>query len=142
MSEPHTDEALFAGLRELAESAFPKRCRNCGTEYRNAAEFLAATQPLRTDSSGLKQSLGEDGELIVDLFRNCVCGSTLLESFWNRRDFSEEGIKRRMRFQDMVDKLVATGCTAGTARNELLKLMRGQSNDLPSLAVQKKTGDV
>ncbi len=142
MSEPYTDEALFAGLRELAESSFPKRCRNCGTEYRNAAEFLAATQPLRTDSSGLKQSLGEDGELIVDLFRNCVCGSTLLESFWNRRDFSEEGIKRRMRFQNMVDELVATGCTAGTARNELLKLMRGQANDLLSLAVQKKTGDV
>ncbi|OIQ98917.1 hypothetical protein GALL_190120 [mine drainage metagenome] len=142
MPEPYLDEELLAGLRELAESAFPKRCGNCGREYRSTADFLAATRPLRVDCSGLKQSLGDDGKLIVDLFRNCVCGSTLLESFWNRRDTSEDGIGRRMRFQDMVDKLVATGRTAGTARNELLKLMRGQSIDLLNLAAQKKTGDV
>lgn len=141
MSEPEIDKELFAGLRELAESAFPKRCRNCGKEYRNAAEFLAATQPVRADTSGLKQSRGDDGELIVDLFRNCVCGSTLLESFWNRRDLSEDGIKRRMRFQEMVDKLVANGCTAAAARNELLKLMRGQPNELLQLAAREKAGN-
>ncbi len=138
MPGPHIDEGLFAGLRELAESAFPKRCRNCGQEYRSAAEFLAATRPVRADTSGLKQSVGDEGELIVDLFRNCVCGSTLLESFSNRRDLSEDGIKRRTRFQDMVDKLVAKGCTAEAARSELLKLMRGQPNDLLLLAAQEK----
>ncbi len=138
MPGPHIDEGLFAGLRELAESAFPKRCRNCGQEYRSAAEFLAATRPVRADTSGLKQSVDDDGQLIVDLFRNCVCGSTLLESFSNRRDLSEDGIKRRLRFQDMVDKLVAKGCTAEAARSELLKLMRGQPNDLLRLAAQEK----
>jgi hypothetical protein len=141
MPDPHIDEELFAGLRELAESAFPKRCRNCGQEYRSAAEFLAATRPVRADTSGLKQSVGDDGQLIVDLFRNCVCGSTLLESFSNRRDLSEDGIKRRMRFQDMVDKLVAKGRTAEAARSELLKLMRGQPNGLLRLATQEKAED-
>lgn len=141
MPGPHIDEGLFAGLRELAESVFPKRCRNCGQEYRSAAEFLAATRPVRADTSGLKQSVDDDGQLIVDLFRNCVCGSTLLESFSNRRDLSEDGIKRRMRFQDMVDKLVAKGCTAEAARSELLKLMRGQPNDLLRLAAQEKAED-
>ncbi len=137
MPEDNIDNEFFSGLRELAESAFPKRCANCGREYQNAAEFLAATQPLRVDSSGLKQSRDDDGQAIVDLFRNCVCGSTLLESFWNRRNLSEDGIKRRIRFQDMVAKLVAKGCTAESSRDELLKLMRGQPNDLLTLAKGK-----
>jgi hypothetical protein len=116
---------FFEGLRELAESAFPKRCRNCGKEYQNATEYLTATQPLRADISGLKQSRDDDGLAIVDLFRNCICGSTLLESFKNRRDLREEGITCRKRFDDMVDKLVASGWPAESARAELLKLMRG-----------------
>ena len=133
----YNDKEFFAGLRELAESAFPKRCANCGREYQNAAEYLAATQPIRIDSSGLKLSHDDEGQAIVDLFRNCVCGSTLLESFRNRRNQSEEGIKGRMRFQDMVDKLVAKGCAAETARTELLKLMRGQPNDLLNLVKRR-----
>ena len=128
------NEELYAGLRELADSAFPVRCGNCGREYRNSSEFLAATQPVRANASGLKQSRNDDGQMIVDLFRNCVCGSTLLESFGNRRELGEDGVKRRMRFQDMVDKLVAMGYTEEVIRGELLKLMRGQPNEVISLA--------
>lgn len=137
MPEPYFDEALFAGLQELVNSAFPKRCGNCGREYRNSEEFFSVTQPLRDNISGLKQSLDDDGHMIVDLFRNCVCGSTLLESYGDRRNLSDEGITRRMRFQNMVGKLVANGCSSETARNELLKLMRGQPNDLLNLAKRK-----
>ncbi|MBI5007060.1 MAG: hypothetical protein HZB95_08025 [Nitrosomonadales bacterium] len=93
MSATRIDEEFFAGLRELVDSAFPKRCANCGREYRNAAEFLAATKPLRSNASGLKQSHDDDGRTVVDLFRNCVCGSTLLESFWNRRDLTRDGTR-------------------------------------------------
>lgn len=141
MPDPQNIEELSAGLRELAESAFPKRCRNCGHEYGNAAEFLVATRPLHADTSGLKQSLDDDGQQIVDLFRNCVCGSTLLESFWNRRDLSADGLKRRMRFQDIVNKLVETGCSAETARSELVKLMRGQPNSVSQLVAQGRQED-
>jgi hypothetical protein len=129
---------IYAGLRQLANAAFPKRCGLCGREYQNATEFLTATQPLR-DSSGLKQSHDDDGHEIVELFRNCVCGSTLLESYWNRRDLSDAGITRRKRFQEMVGKLVATGCPAETARGELLKFMRGQPNDLMNLVKRNNT---
>jgi hypothetical protein len=135
--EPYSKEAIFAGLRELADSAFPKRCANCGREYQNSAEFFEATHPVRANISGLKQSIDDDGRMIVDLFRNCVCGSTLLESYENRRNSSEEGVLRRKRFLDMVDQLVAFGCPEDTARSELLKFMRGQPNDLLSLTRDK-----
>ena len=92
---------------------------------------------MRENSSGLKQSHDDDGQAIVELFRNCVCGSTLLESYRNRRDPSDKGIMRRKQFQDMVEKLTAMGCPEETARNELLKFMRGQPNDLLNLAKHK-----
>lgn len=136
MPDPDFDLELFAGLRQLTDSAFPKRCSNCGREYRNAAEFLAATHPTRADTSGLKQSRDDDGSMIVELFRNCVCGSTLLESFWNRRDLSDEGVLRRKRFEDMVGKLVAHGYDAKFARGELTKFMRGQPNEVLNLVQQ------
>ena len=139
MSEPAVNEDIYAGLRQLADSAFPKRCAACGREYRSSAEFLAATKPVRTNASGLKQTHDDDGQAIVELFRNCVCGSTLLESYWNRRDLSDAGIMRRKRFQDMVGKLVATGCPAKIAHNELLKFVRGQPNNLMRLTKSKGT---
>jgi hypothetical protein len=136
MPERSFDQELFAGLRQLTDSAFPKHCRTCGREYRNAAEFLAATLPTQTESSGLKESRDDDGSTIVDLFRNCVCGSTLLESFWNRRNLSEAGIARRQQFEDMIGRLVATGCDAWFARVELVKFVRGQPNDVLGLVRQ------
>lgn len=138
MREEIDHKDIYVGLRQLADSSFPKRCGLCGREYRNSAEFLTATQPL-LGSSGLKQSHDDDGHEIVELFRNCVCGSTLLESYWNRRDLSEVGITRRKQFQEMIGKLVATGYPAETARGELLKFVRGQPNDLMGLVKHNGT---
>jgi hypothetical protein len=139
MSGADANAELFAGLRQLVDSAFPKRCTNCGREYHTAAEFLAATRPLRADSSGMKQGRDDDGLEIVELFRNCVCGSTLLESFRSRRDLSTEGKVRRKRFDDMVGKLVAMGYPSSVARDELLKLMRGQSNAVLHMVQQRQS---
>jgi hypothetical protein len=130
--EPSHDE-LFASLRALAASTFPKRCRNCGRVYASAEEFFAATQPVRADHTGLKQSLDDAGQPIVEIFRNCACGSTLLEGFHNRRDLSAAGIKRRARFEELLNKLKAAGVDGDTARTELLKMMRGQPNSLIEL---------
>ncbi|MDP2809338.1 MAG: oxidoreductase [Rhodocyclaceae bacterium] len=121
---------FYAGLRELAESAFPKQCRNCGRTYQTAAEFVAATQPLAPDKSGLKQSIDDDGRAIVELFRNCVCGSTLMDSFNDRRDLSEGGLRRRQRFGELVEYLQGQGLPRLTARDELLKVVRGQPSEL------------
>lgn len=123
-----TQDDLFAGLQVLVEATFPKRCRTCGREYADATEFISATQQVRPDHAGLKQSLDDDGNPIVDLFRNCACGSTLLESFYNRRDLTDVGMKRRRRFEDLLAKLIGAGVDVVVARAELRKLMRGQAN--------------
>jgi hypothetical protein len=133
MSTPASDREFFADLRALAATTFPKRCRNCGREYASAAEFVAATEPLADGRSGLKQSRDDDGATIVELFRNCVCGSTLMDCFDNRRDGSPAGLKRRQRFDDLLRQLTGRGIDAGLARAELLKAMRGQPSQLLAL---------
>lgn len=133
MSLLYSHDDLFGSLRALQESTFPKVCRNCGCEYADARQFLAATQQVRADHTGLKSSQEEDGSFVVDVFRNCACGSTLLESFHDRRDLSEAGIKRRARFGELLDKLVADGVPEEKVRTELFKLMRGQPHELIQL---------
>lgn len=121
---------FYIGLQALAESAFPKRCRNCGVVYDDAAEFIAATQPLAPDKSGLKRGTDDDGRALVELFRNCVCGSTLMDCFNDRRDSSEDGARRRQHFNDLIGYLADQGIEQGLARQELLKVMRGESSAL------------
>lgn len=133
MEIKQSQDELFASLHALAASTFPKRCPNCGRVYASADEFFAATRPLRADHTGLKESLDDAGQPIVELFRNCACGSTLLESFRNRRDLSAAGLKRRARFDELLGKLKAAGVDADTAHAELLKMMRGQANSLIEL---------
>ena len=125
------NNTLYEGLSALAASAFPKRCRTCGRIYHSVDEFIAETRLLKSDHSGLQSSEKEDGTLIVELFRNCPCGSTLMDVFNSRRDISENGIKRRNDF----DKLMATvekqyNVDSETARNELLKIIGGESSDI------------
>jgi hypothetical protein len=118
---------LYVGLQALAESAFPKRCNNCGRRFENSEEFIKATNKLRPDVSGLKQTINNDGSAIVELFRNCACGSTLMDAFNNRRDLSEKGERRRQRFQELQDYLTEKHhLEPSVARDELLKLMKGE----------------
>ena len=74
------DQVLFAGLQELAAGAFPKRCANCGRLYANLRQFLEETVPVAPQRSGLKASLDDDDRPVGELFRNCVCGSTMMEA--------------------------------------------------------------
>lgn len=133
MSLRDSHEDLFRSLRALEEATFPKVCRTCGREYADEAEFLRATCQVRSDHTGLKASIDDDGAAIVEVFRNCVCGSTLLETFRDRRDQSPAGLRRRQRFAELLDKLLADGVEPERARGELLKLMRGQAHDLINL---------
>ncbi len=122
-------DELFAGLRALADSAFPKTCRNCGRVYRTADEFLEETQGLAR-GSGLKSGLTEEDQTVVMLFRNCSCGSTLMDQFENRRDDSPAGVHRRQAFGKILDLLRQRGLEASDARRELLKVVRGETSDL------------
>lgn len=87
-------DGAFTGLKALPLK-FPRTCNSCGRKYGNEAEFLQQTQGLNNGRSPLKEAEGDDGEMIVEVFRNCVCGSTLMDEFQSRRDNSPEGQRRR-----------------------------------------------
>ena len=121
---------FLLGLRELAEASFPKRCPTCGRTFETAAEFVAQTQPVRADHSGVKASQSDNGVAMLELYRNCPCGSTLMDFFSERRDVSDKGLMRRKRFEELHAYLVTTGVDKVLARTELLKVMRGEPSEL------------
>lgn len=129
-----TDESkkfdLFEGLHALRKSAFPKHCANCGRTFDTAEQFLAETESIRDGLSGLKQSYDDDDSPIIELYRNCVCGSTLMDFFSDRRDFSERGVQRRKRFGELLEYLMGSGMERELARTELLKVLRGEKSEL------------
>ncbi|MBU0752679.1 MAG: oxidoreductase [Gammaproteobacteria bacterium] len=124
------DTALFAGLKALVDSSFPKRCSCCGRVYASAEEFFRETQAVRADRKDLKPAVEEDGTRIIEAFRNCVCGSTLMEFFGDRRDASPAGEERRKRFGVLMDQLMGRGWDSAVAKAELLKLVHGQRSEL------------
>ncbi|MEH6814218.1 MAG: oxidoreductase [Motiliproteus sp.] len=119
-----SDLALFKGLKSLSESAFPKACNFCNRRYESAEDFVKATQEL-PQGSGLKASWDDDDHSIVELYRNCVCGSTLMDFFSDRRDGSDRGLSRREHFGKMLNILTTRGIEADLARHELITVMRG-----------------
>jgi hypothetical protein len=124
------DSGLFAGLNALAESAFPKRCNNCGRMFESAEQFLRETRKIQGNRSGLKQSLDDNDNLIVEVYRNCPCGSTLMDFFSDRRDFSRVGLERREKFGKLMGQLLTYGWSHDSARAELLKILRGEKSEL------------
>lgn len=135
-------EELYSGLQALSNLSFPKICSTCGARYESVEDFVSKTDAPRK-STGLKQEWDDDDEVIVNLFRNCSCGSTLMDEFKDRRDLSEGGLKRRAKFDELLIRLEKAGFSNEVAREELLKVMRGQGSKL--LKVKKdsrKTGRV
>lgn len=128
MSNLVAEDTLFSGLKALAEAAFPKRCSGCGRVFENAAQFLTETEALRQGVSGLKQSVDDDASTIVEVYRNCSCGSTLMDFFNNRRDASEAGLHRRELFEKVIGHLEKSkGMTRAEGRLYVLRMMRGET---------------
>lgn len=123
---------LFNGLKALAESAFPKKCANCGRIFESADQFLFETKEINELTTGLKQSEDDDGTKIIEVFRNCPCGSTLMDFFSNRRDLSKAGEKRREKFEELLNFLSENGLDRKTARTELIKVVQGEKSDVLS----------
>lgn len=124
---PEDTLALYRGLRTLDESLFPKTCRVCGRRYRSLDDFVEQTLQIQ-DSSGLTCFDVAGKKLCVGLFRNCVCGSTLLVPCAERRDESPAAARRRREFGRMLDWLRERGMDTATARRELLRFMRGETS--------------
>ncbi len=123
-------DALFQGLKAIEETAFPRTCANCGHVYETSEQYLRETRNVSGNRSGLKASLDDDGRHCVEVFRNCVCGSTLMNVFGDRRDTTESGLRRRQRFNELIDVLVANGLAVEVARRELLIVMRGGRSEI------------
>lgn len=123
------DISIFKGLQALSNASFPKKCAMCGKRYETVDEYLSETESIR-HSSGLKESFDDEENPTVEVFRNCVCGSTLMDVFNNRRDLSNVGLKRRKKFSELLDRLTNAGFSAETAREELLKIMSGEGSKL------------
>lgn len=130
MTQPLAKDSLFDGLRALVESTFPKRCNACGRHFETPHQFLNETQQIREGISGLKQSYDDNDITIVEVYRNCPCGSTLMDFFTDRRDLSESGLKRRDLFGDILNQFVDAGMSPAVARDELLTLLRGEKSFL------------
>lgn len=122
------ERLFFEGLQALAASAFPKHCNYCGRVFATSAEFMQQTQSVRKDITGLRQSFDDDSVAIVEAYRNCVCGSTLMDFFSDRRDVSEAGSRRRELFNKLLPHLEEKGMGRAAARAHLLGLLRGRQN--------------
>ncbi len=62
---------------------------------------MQQTNDLNCGRSSLKQAEDENGQLIVEVYRNCVCGSTLMDEFHSRRDDSPEGQRKRQVYANL-----------------------------------------
>jgi len=120
---------IYAGLKAFSSDSFPKRCSRCGREFRSAEQFLHETRRLG-HSTGLRESQDDEDRTLVELFRNCPCGSTLMECFGDRRDMSAAGIRRREKFRELMQLLVDAGVDREKARGELLKVLRGGQSEI------------
>lgn len=135
MGESEHDPAVFAGLQALADAAFPKRCNSCGRLYETAEQFIAESKALRAGVTGLKQGYDDHERHIVEVYRNCPCGSTLMGLFENRRDTSKLGEQRRSLFKAAEAYLIARGLSSSESRLCLLRLLRGDATPADMVAL-------
>lgn len=129
MDRSYDDVDPFTGLTDRSKTAFPRRCPSCGRYFESAEAFFKETHCVRNGASGLKSTRDDQDRPMVELFRNCPCGSTLVQCFNDRRDLSEPGLRRRRLFDQLLRLLENKGMASQQARVELLKLFRGQSSE-------------
>ena len=124
-SESRMNE-LFDGLKLLADSAFPKQCPGCSKVYAGLEQLLQETQPVDSPT-GLKQP---SDVALVALIRRCGCGAVIEEFCDDRRSQDALSIKRRELFERLLGLLLDSGMPETTAKQELLKVMKGENSEL------------
>ncbi|MBE9504973.1 MAG: oxidoreductase [Proteobacteria bacterium] len=121
---------LYLGLQILATLSFPKSCDGCGEIFETAEQFKSKTGKNSQKSRILKHFKDDRGQFVVQLFSDCVCGSKLKDFFTNCHELAEMRLKRRQKFEKMLNHLVNAGLEKTTARMELLKTLRGEKSEL------------
>ncbi len=129
--EREDTEELYRGLQAIADDSFPRTCPRCGKVFNSADDFLVRETKGLHNSTGLRSSHDdEENQTVVEVYRNCPCGSTMVEFFRERRDMSEVGIRRRERFDKLLEILLRRKIPREEARQALLLAMRGQSSKI------------
>lgn len=128
-SEIKVHQDVYRGLEELSQTVFPKRCKNCDRVYETAGDYIRQTQPV-PKGSGLQEYPAHENttEPVVHLYRNCVCGSTLVGLFEDRRDTTPQGLQRRKLFEELIKLLIGKGLDRRIARAEIVKVINGQES--------------
>jgi hypothetical protein len=126
---------FYRGLQSFSEHSFPRECPLCKKTFSSAEDFLFGGTEGVFNTSGLRQARDDDDKYVVELFRNCTCGSTLLEFFKDRRDTSANGKTKRKLFGRLMRRLEKAGLSTEVARRELLTIMTGGDS-----AILKKLG--
>lgn len=110
----------------LENASFPKRCSNCGKIYHDEIQFFQETRSIPHKHSDIRPVKDDPAvrNIYLEVYRNCSCGSTLMERFHSRRDLSEAGLERRAAFESMLGKLELSGMTRQEARQSLLGMIR------------------
>ncbi|WP_210395886.1 hypothetical protein [Motiliproteus sediminis] len=129
-------DRLLVGLQQLSATAFPKRCANCGAIYASPEEFVQHTDTPVTGRSVKAVDDEEEGRFL-ELYRNCRCGSTLMDLFSDRRMDQPQSNVSRACFERLLRQLQAHGMGKADAREQLLQLMRGEpAADIERLGIR------
>lgn len=65
----------------------------------------------------------EHVDVFLEVFRDCRCGSTLMEMFHCRRDLTEPGIRKREIFDTLLQGLKKSGYETADARMLVLEFI-------------------
>ena len=121
-SDIQWENEFYKGLMLIERDTFPKTCRTCGRTYETLEDFMTETDQV-DHPSGLMEFITGDVDMGVGLFRNCVCESTLMSNFKNRRDTSKEGKAHREEFEKLMGMLETKGMRTEKARKTLLSIL-------------------
>jgi len=126
---PRWREEFYGNLKAFDASLWPMTCRGCGTTFNDNDDYIAKTAG-SSDATGLGSIVDDNGVEQVGLFRTCLCNARLVGRFKDRRDNSPEGQLARAQFERLLEMLIETGMAPKFARQELLKMVRGEHNEI------------
>lgn len=127
-------------LETLYADKFPKICNNCGKIFQTREQYLAATSTLKKKNSAqYTKSLD-----LVQEYRNCSCGSSLMIYTTDRRDLTAYGLARRELFDTCLERLQhLSSFERGILAEALRKVFRSviEQNEIrdPSLPNETKS---
>lgn len=128
-NDGNPEEKWHTGLFALDDSSFPKKCANCGRVFETVLQYFEETANVNSET-GLRRVIEEDSSVIIEAFRNCPCGSTLMDNFIDRRDESADGdVVRRERFDRQKQSLIDAGLDADSAHKQVLEEFREEQGE-------------